>query len=85
MLWAVTATAPPDARAAIMYSPRLETGTPPDFAARGGLEMMLHGHDVCTGLGVPLDPPRDVCERLLRHTEGLARRGTDRGDSRPMV
>jgi uncharacterized protein (TIGR03083 family) len=70
MLWAVTVTAPPEARAVLRRFPLLETGTPSDFAARGGLEMMLHGQDVCRGLGVPLDPPRDVCERLLRHTEG---------------
>ena len=26
--------------------------------------MVLHAHDVCTGLGVAFDPPRDLCARL---------------------
>ena len=36
---------------------------------RGGLELALHGHDVCAGLGVPFDPPTDLCERLRAHTQ----------------
>jgi uncharacterized protein (TIGR03083 family) len=67
MLWALTATAPPEARANI-FGRLPDTGDANDFAARGGLEMVLHAHDVCTGLGAGFDPPRDVCRRLLDHT-----------------
>ena len=68
MLQAVIMAAPGDARAAIWRDPSVQVGTPPDFAARGALELLLHGHDVCTGLGVTFEPPRDVCARLLRST-----------------
>ena len=68
MLLAVIAEAPPGTRAVISSPPFLATGTPQDFAARGGLELILHAHDVCTGLGVPFDPRRDLCERLLEST-----------------
>jgi hypothetical protein len=68
MLSAVIRAADPDVRAVIWYSPEAETAPPHDFAARGALEMILHAHDVCTGLGVPFDPPVDVCARLLEHT-----------------
>ena len=63
----MTATAPSDARANI-FGGLPDTGDANDFAARGGLEMMLHAHDVCSGLGTVLDPPRDEIQRLLDHT-----------------
>jgi hypothetical protein len=68
MLSAVITTAPPDTTAVIWRRPAVQTGTPGDFAARGGLELILHGHDVCAGLGVALDPPGDLCRRLFDHT-----------------
>lgn len=68
MLFAVIVTAEPDTRAVVGLWPVAETGAPGDFAARGAHEMILHAHDVCTGLGVPFDPPRDLCERLRDHT-----------------
>jgi hypothetical protein len=55
MLSAVIATAEPDARAVIGLWPYAQTGTPRDFAARGALEMILHAHDVCTGLEIAFD------------------------------
>jgi hypothetical protein len=64
MLSSVIATAEPDARAVIGLWPRAQNGTPRDFAARGALEMILHAHDVCTGLDITFDPPQDVCARL---------------------
>jgi len=64
MLSAVIVTAEPDARAIIRYRPEPETGSPPAFAARGAHELILHAHDVCSGLGVEFDPPRDLCRRL---------------------
>jgi hypothetical protein len=68
MLSAVIAAAPPDARAVIFGLGALGLGDPRDFAARGALELILHAHDVGTGLGVPFDPPRDLCARLREHT-----------------
>jgi hypothetical protein len=68
MLWAVVVTAPPSTRAIIRRRPAPETGSPADFAARGAHEMILHADDVCTGLGVGFDPPRDLCARLVAHT-----------------
>jgi uncharacterized protein (TIGR03083 family) len=61
-------TAAPDVRAILYYRPEPTTGSPPDFAARGAHELILHAHDVCTGLGIPFDPPRDLCRRLRDHT-----------------
>ena len=68
MLSAVIATAPSDTRAVIFGIGKLGLGAPHDFAARGGLELILHAHDVCAGLGVPFDPPLDLCARLREHT-----------------
>lgn len=38
---------------------------PEGFAGMGCVEMLLHGLDIAQGLGVTLDPPRDVCTRVL--------------------
>ncbi|MDP9332673.1 MAG: hypothetical protein M3Q30_05100 [Actinomycetota bacterium] len=76
MLSAVIAIAEPDARAVIGLWPHAQTGTPRDFAARGALEMILHAHDVCTGLKIAFYPPNDVCVRLrdyVREWPGQAR------------
>lgn len=70
LLSGAIAIAEPGARAVIWRRPAVEVRGAEDFAARGGLEMLLHGHDVCTGLGVPLDPPLDLCQRLRDHTRG---------------
>jgi hypothetical protein len=64
MLTAVIATADPDVEAVIGLWPYALNGRPIDFAARGALEMILHAHDVCAGLGVVFDPPRGLCQRL---------------------
>jgi hypothetical protein len=68
MLSAVIATAPSDTGAVIFGSRAFGLGDPSDFAARGALELILHAHDVCTGLDVPFDPPRELCARLREHT-----------------
>jgi hypothetical protein len=54
----------------IWRRPRVEVRGPEDFPARGGLELVLHGHDVCAGLGVPLRPPPAEIARLIEHTRG---------------
>jgi hypothetical protein len=39
---------------------------PEGFAGLGCVEVLLHGQDMAAGLGgAPLDPPRDVCQRVL--------------------
>lgn len=38
---------------------------PGGFAAMGCVEALVHGHDIASGLGVALEPPRDVCARVL--------------------
>jgi hypothetical protein len=83
MLSAVIAASPPEARAVIRRRPTVVTAPPEDFAARGALEMVLHAHDVCSGLGVPFEPPLDVCSRLYSHTEpwGVGELARDRRDA----
>jgi hypothetical protein len=68
VLHAVVAHAEPDVRAVIWRFPKVETRGPEDFVPRGGLELILHAHDVATGLGIAFDPPRGLCERLRAHT-----------------
>jgi hypothetical protein len=68
VLSSLIATAEPETRAVIWRRPQVETGSPADFAARGALEMVLHGYDVCSGLGIELAPPRAECARLREHT-----------------
>jgi hypothetical protein len=38
---------------------------PEGFAALGCNETLLHGNDIARGFGLSLDPPRDVCRRVL--------------------
>lgn len=65
---AVVSAAPPGVRAIIWQRPKVEARGPSDFAARAGLELILHAHDVCTGLGVEFRPPEPLCDRLRQHT-----------------
>ncbi|MEV4492351.1 DinB family protein [Micromonospora coxensis] len=51
----------PDVRA---YHPSGQAD-PEGFAAMGCVETLLHGDDIAQGLGVAVDPPRDVCTRVL--------------------
>jgi hypothetical protein len=32
--------------------------------------MILHAHDVCTGLGIAFEPPAELCRRLFTATDG---------------
>jgi hypothetical protein len=57
-------------RAVLFSGPIL--GEPADFLPRGALELILHAHDVCAGLGVPFEPPPGLCERLREHTRPWA-------------
>jgi hypothetical protein len=68
MLAAVVNDAAPDVRAVIFRRPKVLTAAPQDFVPRGAMELILHAHDVCTGLLVPFEPPADICYRLREHT-----------------
>jgi hypothetical protein len=70
VLAAVMAAAPPGSEAVIWRRPRPERRPATDFPPRAGLELVLHGHDVCTGLGVGFEPPAALCDRLRRHAAG---------------
>ena len=68
MLIAVVHDAEPSVRSIIFHRPRPLTGAPHDFPPRAALELILHAHDVCYGLGMRFDPPADLCLRLREHT-----------------
>jgi hypothetical protein len=68
MLSAVIATVPPDTRAVLWRRPQVELGAPDDFAARGGLELAIHAHDIASGLSVTFEPPAPLCTRLFQTT-----------------
>jgi uncharacterized protein (TIGR03083 family) len=38
---------------------------PEGFAGMGCVELLVHGEDIARGLGLALDPPPAVCERVL--------------------
>ena len=61
ILAATVRTAPPALRA---FHPS-GMADPAGFAGMGCVEALVHGHDVAQGLGLALDPPRDVCARVL--------------------
>lgn len=68
VLAAVAAHTDPSTEAIIWRRPTVTVRPPSDFPARGAFELALHGHDVCAGLGLDLDPPRPVIGRLLDHS-----------------
>ncbi|MGB2571575.1 hypothetical protein ACPFP2_24445 [Micromonospora citrea] len=61
ILAATVRTSGPDVRA---YHPS-GRADPEGFAAMGCAETLLHGDDIAQGLGLAIDPPRDVCTRVL--------------------
>ncbi len=68
MVTAVVLTAEPEATAAIFQRPTVLIGSPPDFLPRAAMELILHAHDVCAGLGIEFEPPSSLCHRLREHT-----------------
>lgn len=60
-LSAILRTVAPDVRA---YHPSGRADLE-GFAGMGCVEVLVHGEDMARGLDVTLDPPRDVCSRVL--------------------
>jgi hypothetical protein len=61
LLVAMVTTSSPDTRG---WHPA-GTSDPEGFAAMGVEETLIHGHDAAQGLGVPFEPPADLCARVL--------------------
>jgi hypothetical protein len=68
VLAAVVGDADPDVRAVIFRRPDVTLGAPADFVPRAAVELILHAHDVCVGLGVAFEPPAPLARRLREHT-----------------
>lgn len=68
ILAAVVHDAEVDVRSIIFRRPEVLLGAPDDFPPRAALELILHAHDVCSGLGVVFEPPAALCHRLREHT-----------------
>jgi Mycothiol maleylpyruvate isomerase N-terminal domain len=62
MLAAMVGFVPPDRQSFHNYGPS-DTG---GFAAMGVVEVLVHTHDVATGLGLDWSPPADLCAAALR-------------------
>lgn len=61
MLSAVVRRTPPDVRAHHSFGASDAEG----FAAMGIVETLVHMHDLAEGLGLPWEPPADLCARVL--------------------
>jgi hypothetical protein len=68
LLAAIAHETDPDVRSVIFLRPRVLLGAPVDFVPRAAMELIVHAHDVCAGLGVGFEPPADLCRRLREHT-----------------
>jgi hypothetical protein len=53
---------------------------PEGFAGMGCYEALLHGNDIAQGFGLSLDPPRDVCRRVLARIFPQASAGLSESD-----
>jgi hypothetical protein len=62
LLTAMVHTTPATVRSHHTYG----ASDPDGFAAMGVVEVLAHMHDVAAGLGLPWDPPADLCDRALR-------------------
>jgi hypothetical protein len=69
VLAAVVADAASDVRAVLFRRPDIITAPPQDFVPRAGVELILHAHDVCSGLNISFEPPAELCRRLRDHTQ----------------
>lgn len=61
LLIAMVRTLPTDVRAHHGFG----VSDPEGFAAMGIVETLVHTHDLADGLGLPWEPPADLCSRVL--------------------
>jgi hypothetical protein len=61
MLAAMVRTSPAAVRAFHPFG----TADPEGFAGMGCVEILIHGHDIANGFGLLLEPPPDLCARVL--------------------
>ena len=69
----VVGGATPDVRAVSFAGSEPLRAAPAQFVPRAGLDLILHAHDVCAGLGLPCEPDADIAERV-RHSTRPCRR-----------
>ncbi|MFJ8542416.1 maleylpyruvate isomerase N-terminal domain-containing protein [Streptomyces sp. NPDC093586] len=62
LLASVLLTAPPDTVAYHVFGP----SDPGGFAAMGIVETLVHTHDLSQGLDLEWQPPKELCERVLK-------------------
>ncbi|WP_251066544.1 DinB family protein [Streptomyces sp. ISL-36] len=74
MLVALVRTAPADRRSYHGFG----ISDPEGFAAMGIVEILLHTHDIASGLGAPWAPPAGLCDQVLTRLFPDAPTGTDR-------
>ncbi|MFJ2016810.1 GNAT family N-acetyltransferase [Streptomyces nodosus] len=75
LLAAAVATAPREARAFHPFPFR--SANREGFAAMGITEVLLHTHDIAEGLGLPYEPPAELCEGVLTRIFPHVRPGPD--------
>ncbi|MDR3079480.1 MAG: GNAT family N-acetyltransferase, partial [Streptomyces sp.] len=75
LLAAAVATAPREVRAFHPYPFR--SANREGFAAMGIAEVLLHTHDIAEGLGLPYEPPAELCEDVLTRIFPQVRPGPD--------
>ncbi|MEW2496208.1 GNAT family N-acetyltransferase [Streptomyces nodosus] len=75
LLAAAVVTAPREARAFHPFPFR--SANREGFAAMGITEVLLHTHDIAEGLGLPYEPPAELCESVLTRIFPHVRPGPD--------
>ncbi|GAA1709771.1 hypothetical protein GCM10009765_68780 [Fodinicola feengrottensis] len=74
LLVAMVRTTSPEVRSRHIFG----AADPEGFAAMGVVETLVHTYDIAAGLGVPWDPPADLCDRVLARLFPDAPAGGDR-------
>jgi RimJ/RimL family protein N-acetyltransferase len=75
LLTAAIRTAPREVRA--FHPSPFRSANREGFAAMGVAEVLLHTHDIAEGLGIPYEPPAELCEDVLTRIFPHVRPGPD--------
>ena len=75
LLTAAIRTAPREVRA--FHPAPFRSANREGFAAMGVTEVLLHTHDIAEGLGIPYEPPAELCEDVLTRLFPHVRPGPD--------